>query len=348
MNYPLKYVKFGPSGLSVSQFCLGAWHLPGAGSLDELGIEKVDTEEFRKVVKKAFDAGINFIDEANRYHGRMSTADVAHAGNSEKILGKILKDYDREYWVIATKVRGKMAAWPNGEGLSRKHIMWQIRESLKRLDLEYIDLYQIHWEDPVTPKVETLKALNNLIDRGQVRYIGESNHSSVNAMEFMELAERLSLERFISMQEPYNLLERQIETERKMAIAKKYGMAIMAYVPLAQGVLAAKYLGALEKGSRASYIKEVANQYLNDETRRCVEQLLEIAKSKGISLPQLALAWMLQKQEELGVTIVPILGITKQSYLEDNLAAAEIRLNSGDMKLLEEIASTAKMGPQSY
>lgn len=344
----MKYVNLGSSGVLVSQFCLGAWHLPGAGNLDELGIEKVDAEEFRRVVKKAFDAGINFIDEANRYHGRMSTADVAHAGNSERILGQILKEYDREYWVIATKVRGKMASWPNGEGLSRKHIMWQISESLKRLDIEYVDLYQIHWEDPMTPKAETLRALNNLIDRGQVRYIGESNHSPVNATEFMELAERLSLDGFVSMQEPFNLLERQIETEGKMTVAKKYGMAVMAYVPLAQGVLAAKYLGALEKGSRASYIKEVANQYLNDETRKSVEQLLEIAKSKGISLPQLALAWMLQKQEELGVTIVPIIGITKQSYLEDNLAAAEVRLNSGDMKQLEGIASTAKMGPQSY
>ena len=146
-----------------------------------------------------------------------------------------------------------------------------------------------------------------------MRYIGESNHSPVNTVEFMELAERLSLDGFVSMQEPYNLLERQIEIEGKMAIAKKYGLAVMAYVPLAQGVLAAKYLGALEKGSRASYIKEVANQYLNDETRKCVEQLLEIAKSKGISLPQLALAWMLRKQEDLGVTIVPIIGITKQS-----------------------------------
>jgi 1-deoxyxylulose-5-phosphate synthase len=344
----LKYIKLGPSGLLVSQFCLGAWHVPGSGALDEAGIEKVDKEEFRKVVKKVYDAGINFIDEANRYHGRMSTADVAHAGNSERILGQILKDYDRDFWVIATKVRGKMASWPNGEGLSRKHIMWQIRESLKRLDLEYIDLYQLHWEDPLTPKLETLTALNNLIDTGKVRYIGESNHSPVNTVEFMDLAERLSLDGFISMQEPYNLLERQIEKEGKMVIAKKYGLTVLAYVPLAQGVLAAKYLGALEKGSRASYIKEVEQQYLNDETRQCVEQFLEIAKSKGISLPQLALAWMLRKQEELGVTIVPIIGITKQSYLEDNLAAAEVKLDSGDMKLLEQIASTAKMGPKSY
>jgi 1-deoxyxylulose-5-phosphate synthase len=345
----LKYVKLGPSGLLVSQFCLGAWHLPGTGAFDEQGIEKVDEEEFRRIVRKASDAGINFIDGANRYHGRMSTADIAHVGNSERVLGRILKDYDRDSWVIATKVRGKMAAWPNGEGLSRKHIMWQIRESLKRLDLNYVDLYQLHWEDPLTPKRETLLTLNNLIEMGLVRYIGESNHSPANIVEFMELAEKLSLDGFISMQEPYNLLERQIEKEGKFAVAKKYGLTTMAYVPLAQGVLTPKYLrGEVEGGSRASYIKEVAHQYLNEETRSCVEKLLEIAKTRGVSLPQLALAWMLRKQEELEITIIPILGITKQKYLEDNLAALDVKLDSGDMKLLEEIASTAKLGPQSY
>jgi 1-deoxyxylulose-5-phosphate synthase len=344
----LKYVNLGRSGVQVSQFCLGAWHLPGSGTLDEYGIEKVDDEEFRKIIRKAYDAGINFIDGANRYHGRMSTADIPHAGNSERLLGGILKGYDRESWVIATKVRGKMATWPNGEGLSRKHIMWQIRESLKRLSLDYIDLYQIHWEDPLTPKRETIATLNNLIETGPVRYIGESNHSSTSVTEFMDLADRFSLEGFISMQEPYNLLERQIEKEGKIATAKKYGMAIMAYVPLAQGVLAGKYLGGVEKGSRASYIKEVVEQYLNETTRNCIRQLLEIAKGKGSTLSQLALAWMLHKQEELETTIIPIVGITKQSYLEDNLGALDLKLGSDDMKLLEEIASKARLGQQSY
>jgi 1-deoxyxylulose-5-phosphate synthase len=345
----LKYVNLGRSGLIVSQFCLGGWHLPGAGSLDESGIEKVDTEEFQKIVRRAFAVGINFIDEANRYHGRMSTADIAHAGNSEKLLGQLLKKYDRESWVIATKVRGKMAAWPNGEGLSRKHILWQIRESLKRLDLEYVDLYQLHWEDPLTPKRETLETLNNLIDRGFVRYIGESNHSAASMEEFMDLAEHSGIEGFVSAQDPYNLLERQIEKEGKFAAAKKFGMAVLAYVPLAQGVLAGKYLqGEIAKGSSASYEKEVVNQYLNDATRKCVMQLQEIAKSKGATLSQLALAWMLKKQEDLGTTIIPILGITKLSYLEDNLGSLELQLSSSDMKQLEEIALTAKLGTQSY
>jgi aryl-alcohol dehydrogenase-like predicted oxidoreductase len=343
----LKYVRLGNSGLVVSQFCLGAWHLPGAGQMDEFGIEKVDGDEFRGVVKRAYDVGMNFIDCANRYHGRMSTADVNHVGNSERLLGDILKEYDRESWVIATKVRGKMATWPNGEGLSRKHIMWQIGESLKRLNVKYVDLYQVHWEDPETSKRETLKSLNGLIGQGLVRYIGESNHSPSNVVEFMETAERLEIEGFVSMQEPYNLLERQIEKE-KFPVARRYGMAVMAYVPLAQGVLSGKYLKGVKSGSRASYISEMKAQYLNDETSRAVGRLLEVAGEKGISLPQLALSWMLQKQSELGVTIVPIIGITKSSYLDDDLASLDVKLSSADMRNLEEIAATAKMGPQSY
>jgi aryl-alcohol dehydrogenase-like predicted oxidoreductase len=344
----MKYLKLGPSGLIVSQFCLGAWHLPGAGSRDESGVERVDEDEFRRIVKRAYDAGINFVDESNRYNGRMSTADVAHVGNSEKILGRIIKDYERESWVIATKVRGKMADWPNGEGLSRKHIMWQIRESLKRLNLEHIDLYQIHWEDPRTPMRETLATLNNLIDGGLVRYIGESNHSAQALLNSMSLAEKLGLEGFVSMQEPYNLLERQIEKDKTPA-AKKFDLTLMAYVPLAQGVLSGKYLQrGVESGSRASYTQEMADQYLNEETKNCVRSLQEFAKEKGISLPQLGLAWMLHKQEELGISIVPILGITKQSYLDDNLASLEVKLSGSDMRQLEEIASKAKMGPQSY
>jgi len=343
----LKYVRFGPTGLTVSQFCLGAWHLPGGGVYDQFGIEEVDKETFERIVKKAYDLGINFIDGANRYHGRMSTADLNHVGNSEKLLGQILKGYERESFVVATKVRGPMAPWPNGQGLSRKHIMWQIKESLRRLEMDYVDLYQIHWEDDQTPKSETIKTLNGLIDQGVVRYIGESNHSPTSAVEFMELASRLGLEGFVSMQEPYNLLERGVETQT-LPIARKYGMAVMAYIPLAQGVLSGKYLAAAERGSRASYISQMAGQYLTPENAATVRSLLDIASMRGCTLPQLALAWMLHKQEDLGIIIVPILGITKISHLEDNVGALDVKLSSDEVKRLEEVAATARMGPQSY
>ncbi|MDG6925860.1 MAG: aldo/keto reductase [Nitrososphaerota archaeon] len=343
----MKYVKFGSTGLTVSQFCLGAWHLPGTGVKDRFGVEEVDKETFAKVVGKAYDLGINFIDGANRYHGRMSTADLDHVGNSEKLLGQVLKGYPRESLVVATKVRGPMAPFPNGQGLSRKHIMWQIGESLRRLELDYVDLYQIHWEDELTPKIETLRALNNLVDRGLVRYIGESNHNPAGVVEFMELAQRYGMEGFASMQEPYNLLERQKESET-LPVAKKYGMAVMAYVPIAQGVLSGKYLGGTEKGSRATYIAQMASQYFTPEVNAAVSSLVAIAGEKGCTLPQLALAWMLHKQEQLGITIVPILGITKISHLEDNVGALDVKLSGDEMKRLEEMAATAKMGPASY
>ena len=343
----MKYVRLGPSGVQVSQFCLGAWHLPGSGTIDEFGIEKVDDEEFRRIVRKAYDAGVNFIDLANRYHGRMSTADIAHVGNSEKLLGGILKEYDRESWVVATKVRGKMAAWPNGEGLSRKHIMWQIRESLKRLGLNYIDLYQIHWEDPLTPKRETLRTLNNLIETGLVRYIGESNHSPASVIEFMELADRFSLEGFISMQEPYNLLEREAEAG-KFPYARKYGTSILAHVPLGQGVLTGKYLKGIEKGSRASYSQEVQRRYLNPKTLESITSLAEVAREKGITLSQLVLSWMLHKQTQFGITIIPVLGITRRSHLDDDLGALDVSLSADDLKRLEEIDSHAKVETESH
>ena len=343
----MKYVRFGPTGLQVSQFSLGTWHLPGSGSVDAFGVETVDSETFRKVVRKAYDLGINFVDGANRYHGRMSTADFGHVGNSERLLGAILKDYGRESWVVATKVRGPMAPWPNGEGLSRKHILWQIRESLGRLGLKYIDLYQIHWEDNDTPKIETLKALNGLIDRELVRYLGVSNHAAANVVDFMEIARKFGLEGFVSVQEPYNLLERKVEDET-FPVARSYGMAVMAYVPLAQGVLSGKYLLGVERGSRASYNSEVAKQYLNQGTASVVASLLKIAREKGISLPQLSLAWMVHKQAELGLTIVPILGITKVEHLLDNIVALDVKLGPEEMRRVEEIGASARLGPQSY
>ena len=168
----------------------------------------------------------------------MSPTDLDHAGGSEKAIGRVLKDFDREYFVIATKVSAQMKPWPNGEGLSRKHILWQASESLRRLQMEYIDLYQLHAPDPLTPKLETLKTLNNLIDRGMVRYIGESNYSRGEATEIMEMAETRQLEGFVSMQELYNLLQKDVED--KFPVAKKPKMTVLAYSPLAQGILSRK------------------------------------------------------------------------------------------------------------
>jgi aryl-alcohol dehydrogenase-like predicted oxidoreductase len=304
----------------------------------------VDQEEMAKIVRKAYDVGINFIDTANVYHGRMQNSDPQHAGNSERLLGEILKGYDRESLVLATKVRGALAGWPNGEGLSRKHILWQARESLARLQTGYIDLYQIHWPDPETPKLETLRALNHLIGQGLVRYIGVSNHSAAEVEEFMQQARDNRLEGFVTLQELYNLIERGVEKDR-LPLAKKYGFGVLAYSPIAQGVLSEKYLSRVQEGTRATYAADITKVYLNAQTLEAVRELNEMARQKGISLPQFALSWMLHKQEELGITIIPLLGITSSKYLEDNLGAIDVRLSSDEIRHAEEISRKANVLP---
>jgi aryl-alcohol dehydrogenase-like predicted oxidoreductase len=318
--------------------------LPGSGEFDQWGVERVDQEEMSRIVKKAYDAGINFIDTSNLYHGRMQMTDPAHAGNSERLLGRILKDYDRESVVLATKVRAAMATWPNGQGLSRKHIMWQVQESLARLQTTYIDLYQIHWPDPITPKIETLRTLNHLIDQGWVRYIGSSNHSASEVEEFMQLAEDYRIESFVTLQELYNLIERKVEKDR-LLLAKRYGLGVLAYSPIAQGVLSEKYLEGIQKGTRASYASDIAKSYFNPQTMEAVRELNELAKQKGASLPQLALAWLLRRQEELGITIVPLLGITRIRYLEEGLDAIDVRLSPAEAQQMERVSLKANVLP---
>jgi aryl-alcohol dehydrogenase-like predicted oxidoreductase len=246
--------------------------------------------------------------------------------------------------VLATKVRGALASWPNGEGLSRKHILWQVRQSLARLQTDYIDLYQIHWPDPDTPKLETLKTLNHLIDQGSVRYIGSSNHSAAEVEEFMHLANDHWMEGFVTLQELYNLIERKAEREM-LPLAKRYGFGLLAYSPIAQGVLSEKYLEGVQKGTRASYVSDITKCYLNPQTLEAIRGLSDLAKQKGISLPQLALAWLLHKQEELGVTIIPLLGITRMKYLDEGLGALEVHLSPGEARQMEEISLKANVLP---
>ena len=336
----MEYVKFGPSGIKVSRLCIGTWHLPRMKEKDMYGVYKVDVEEFRRIFKVAVDNGINFIDTANRYHGAMTPVDFRHLGNAERVLGKILKDYDREMFVIVTKVRGKMAPWPNGEGLSRKHIMWQIKESLKRLDTDYVDVYLTHYPDPDTPKLETLRTLNDLVTMGLVHYIGSSNEPAEQIVESMELSARYNLHSYITIQDPYNLLNRSIE-KTKIPVARKYGLALMAYSPLAQGLLTPKYLKGIPELSRATY-SEGLRKRLTKENLQIISELNDIAKELDITLPQLSIAWILNKEKELGVTIVPIIGVSKLEHLEDNLRALEVKLKEDDVKRIEEIASKFK------
>ena len=340
----MKYVRLGWSGTKVSQICLGTWHLPPSRELDEYGVMKVDEDLALRIMRRAYDLGVNFIDTANRYHGVQAPVDLNHVGNSERIVGRFLRTVDRESVVVATKVRGQMAPWPNGEGLSRKHIMWQVRESLRRLGTDYIDLYQIHWPDPDTPKEETLRALADLVRRGLVLYTGVSNHRAHDVVEFMEMSEKINFEGFVSMQERYNLVDREIEADGRLEVARNYGLALLAYSPLAQGVLSGKYYDfkegrwAVPEMSRASYIPEVSKRYFNERVARVLRALKEVADSKGVTMSQAALAWLIRRGEDVGVTIIPIVGATKVEHVEEAVEAVEVRLSDDDMKALEEAA----------
>ncbi len=322
--------------MRVSEICLGSWHLPRSKEKDEFGALKVDMEELRRIIRIAMDNGLNFIDTANRYHGTITPVDFIHRGNSERVLGEILKEYERERFVISTKVGAEMAPWENGKGLSRKHIFWQIKESLRRLQMNYVDVYLIHASDPGTPNIETLRVMNDIISMGMVHYIGSSNLSPEEITNFMELANEKGLNGFITLQEAYNLLDRRIEST-KVPLAKQYGFTVMAYSPLAQGLLSGKYISGIPEGSRATYSEDVRGE-IRKQNLHGIRKLLELAKEKGITMPQLAIAWILNRQSSLGVSMIPIIGVSDTNQLLENLQALEIKLTEQEMKTIEGVA----------
>ena len=284
----MKYINLGNAGIKVSILGIGTWHLPGTGKYNDQGIEYVDNDTFSKIFRKAYDSGINFFDTANIYHGRVEHNEdcINCTGNSEKILGELIKDYERESLVISTKVRGPMANYVNASGLSRKHIMNQIKESLKRLHTDYIDLYQFHWSDNEVSLIETLKTMSHIIDMDYARYIGMSNVNASDICDFMYLSEKHNLNSFSTIQEPYNILNRGIE-DNKLIYAKKYNLGLLAYTPLDQGVLTGKYLLNYDKSSRIHYYPELKREI--DRTEEKVKKLKELADNKGITLSQLSI-----------------------------------------------------------
>jgi len=337
----MRYVRLGDSGLRVSEFCLGTWHLPRLTENDSYGVPKVDAEETKKVIGLAFDHGINFIDTANRYHGAQVPVDSNHWGYAEKILSGILTGYHRESFVIATKVGNPMGPWPNAGGLSRKHLFWQLDESLKRLRLDYLDVYLAHCPDEETPHLETLRTLNDFIKAGKVHYVGSSNFTAEQIRDFDDLATTHNLHGFVTLQELYSLITRSIEAD-KLPLARQHNFTIMAYSPLAEGLLTGRYLQGIPSGSRATYSGGV-RKVLSETKLDPLKELSVMASEKGISLPQLAISWMLHKQRKLGVNIIPILGVSNREQLLDNLQASEVRLSEDEMARAEQITSPLQL-----
>ncbi|MFC0283430.1 aldo/keto reductase [Camelimonas abortus] len=314
----MKYVKFGATGLEVSRICLGCmtYGVPERGSHPWT----LDEEQSRPLIRKALELGINFFDTANAYSD----------GTSEEILGRALKDFARrEEVVIATKVCLRMRKGPNGAGLSRKAIMHEIDASLKRLGVDYVDLYQIHRWDHETPLEETLEALHDVVKAGKALYVGASSMHAWQFAKALYTARLNGWTEFVSMQNHLNLLMREEEREM-LPLCRDQGVAVMPWSPLARGRLTRDYDATSRRQETDAF---GATLYTAEEesNRRIIGAVGRIAGRRGVPRAQVALAWALQKE---GVT-APIVGASSERHLTDAVAALELRLTNEEIAELE-------------
>jgi aryl-alcohol dehydrogenase-like predicted oxidoreductase len=319
----MKYNILGNTGLKVSELCLGTMTFGGGEGMWK-AIGQLPQKEVNEIVKIAVDGGINFIDTANVYS----------EGISEQMTGKAIKDLGlkRDDLVIATKVRGKMSEGPNGSGLTKKHILQQADESLKRLNVDYIDLYQIHGFDPITPFDETLSALDYLVSSGKVRYIGCSNLAAWHIMKAISISERGHFAKFISLQAYYTIAGRDLEREIvPLLLDQKLGL--MVWSPLAGGLLSGKFdRNTSPKDSRrVNFDFPPVNK---DKAFDILDVMRPIAESKGVSVARIALAWLLHQKVVSSV----IIGAKKVSQLEDNLKAIDVKLTEAELFNLNEVS----------
>jgi aryl-alcohol dehydrogenase-like predicted oxidoreductase len=273
-------------------------------------------------LRQALDLGINFFDTANVYS----------SGDSERVVGKFLKaNARREAVVIATKVHGVMRDEPNGKGLSRKAIMYELDQSLSRLDTDYVDLYQIHRWDYETPIEETLEALHDVVKAGKARYIGASSMFAWQFAKALYLAKLNGWTRFVSMQNHYNLLYREEEREM-MGLCADEGIAVIPWSPLARGRLTRAWQAETTKRTETDRFGNSMYSRTEEDDRKVVDRLGEIAEKRGVPRAQVALAWMLSKT----VITAPIVGATKPHHLEDAVAALALKLTPEEIAALEE------------
>lgn len=323
----MKYNLLGNTGLKVSELCLGTMTFGGKGIWTAIGT--LPQAEVDVLVKKSVDAGINFIDTANVYS----------EGLSEQMTGAAVRNLglNRDDLIIATKVRGKMGAGPNEVGLTRKHILQQVDESLKRLQMDYIDLYQIHGYDPITPLEETLHALDTLVSSGKVRYIGCSNLAAWHIMKALGISERNHFAKFISLQAYYTIAGRDIEREI-VPLLTDQKMGLMVWSPLAGGLLSGKYgrHTSPEDSRRVSFDFPPINK---EKAYDIIEVMQEIATAKGVSVAQIALAWLLHQPVVSSV----IIGAKRPEQLEDNLKSTEITLTMEELAALD---AGSKLSPE--
>jgi aryl-alcohol dehydrogenase-like predicted oxidoreductase len=318
----MKYKLLGSTGLKVSELCLGTMTFGGKGWAKMIGT--LDQAAVDTIVKRSIDAGINFIDTANVYS----------EGWSEELTGQSIKNLglNRDDLVIATKVRGQMGQGPNDSGLTRKHILRQVEASLKRLGTDYIDLYQIHSFDPLTPWQETLWVLDDLVKSGKVRYIGASNLAAWQLMKALDFSTYTRVAGFISLQAYYTIAGRDLEREI-IPLLNDQKVGLLVWSPLAGGFLSGKYkrddMG--KEGRRTGFDFPPVDK---DRAFNILDVLHPMAKDKGVSVAQLALAWLLHQP---AVTSV-IIGANKMEQLEDNLASVNVTLSREDLERLDEVS----------
>ncbi len=314
----MKYLNLGHTGLKVSRLCLGCMTY-GSTKWREWVLEE---EASRPFIQKSLEAGINFFDTANVYSD----------GVSEEILGRAIRDMaKRDEVVIATKLFNPMRPDPNGRGLSRKAIMTEIDHSLKRLGMDYVDLYQTHRWDAETPIEETMEALHDVVKSGKARYIGASSMYAWQFAKAQHAADKHGWTKFASMQNHYNLIYREEEREM-LPLCADQGIGVIPWSPLARGFLAGNRDKQGGETSRAKTDDFAKKLYYQDDDFKVADRLGEVAKARGLSNTQVALAWILSKP----VVTAPIIGASKPHHLDQALAALDVELSAEEIKKLEE------------
>jgi aryl-alcohol dehydrogenase-like predicted oxidoreductase len=323
----MEYRRLGRAGMQVSSISLGSWLTYGSGNV-ETGIQ---------CIKTAYELGINFFDTANVYRG----------GEAEEVVGRALKDIPRDTYVLATKVFFPMRDGPNGSGLSRKHIMEQCEASLRRLGVEYVDLYQCHRYDVNTPLEETLRALDDLVTAGKALYVGVSEWSAVQIDDAVAIARELNLDRIASNQPIYNMLVRYIERDI-IPLCEREGIGQIVFSPLAQGVLTGKYRPGQQPPSDSRASNPEVNMFMGgdamaDRTLEAVQNLQGVAQEAGYSLPEMALAWTLRQPNVSSA----IIGASRPEQVEQNARAADITLSDDVLQRIDDVLSDViQWGPR--
>lgn len=313
----MQYRHLGRAGVRVSTISLGSWLTYGNAVEEEVAVN---------CIQKAYEAGVNFFDTANVYN----------RGSAERTVGRALSAFPRESYVLATKVYFPMGEGPNDRGLSRKHIVEQCNASLRRLNVDYIDLYQCHRYDPETPVEEVLRALDDLVTQGKVLYTGVSEWAAYQISDAAHTARELNLDKIVSNQPVYNMLTRYIERE-VIPVCEREGIGQVVFSPLAQGVLTGKYQPGQQpqQGTRAanSQLNMFMADLMSDKTLTAVQNLQKLAQQGGYTLSQLALAWVLRQPNVSSA----IIGASRPEQVEENVKASEITLSQDMLQHIDEI-----------